>query len=206
MPPLSTREEMRSWGIGSRTGIRLSGEEAGLLPSSELWYGITPANIAIGQGFAVTPLQMATAFNAIVNDGVLMRPYLVSAAIDSEGEKVFHSEPMEVDRVLSPRTARWLRTILRQVVEKGTGRAANSEQVRIAGKTGTAQVAEAGKYVKGRYHASMIGFWPANDPKYTMLVVLGDVSGKVYYGGQIGAPLFKNIVEEVERLKGANVK
>ncbi len=206
MPPRSTREEMLAWGIGGRTGIKLSGEETGLLPSSELWYGITPANIAIGQGFAVTPLQMVTAFNAIVNDGILMRPFLVRAAVDSEGERVYHSEPTEVVRVLSPKTARWLKAVLRQVVEKGTGRGANSAEVKVAGKTGTAQVAEGGKYVKGRYHASMIGFWPAQDPQYTMLVVLGDVSGKVYYGGQIGAPLFKKIVEEVQRLKGANVR
>ena len=206
MPPRTTREEMESWGIGQRTGIKLNGEEMGLLPPSELWYGVTPANIAIGQGFAVTPLQMATAFNAIVNNGVLMRPYLVRSVVDSEGERIYHSEPAEVTRVLSPQTSRWLRSVLRSVVEKGTGHAANSPFVKIAGKTGTAQVAEGGTYVKGRYHASMIGFWPANDPKYTMLVVLGDVSGKVYYGGQIGAPLFRKIVEEVERLKGVNVK
>lgn len=72
MPPFSTCEEMRSWGIGKRTGIRLNGEEAGLLPAADQWYGITPANVAIGQGFAVTPLQLVTAFNAIVNDGVLI--------------------------------------------------------------------------------------------------------------------------------------
>jgi cell division protein FtsI/penicillin-binding protein 2 len=206
MPPLSTYEEMRAWGIGSRTGIKLNGEEMGLLPTADKWYGITPANIAIGQGFAVTPLQLVTAFNAIVNDGVLMRPYVVRSAIDGRGQTVYHSEPMEVNRVVSPKNSKWLRSVLRQVVVRGTGRPADSKLVHVAGKTGTAQIAHDGKYVKGRYNASFIGYWPANDPEYTMLIVFGDVSGKLYYGGSVAGPVFKNVVDEVERLKGLNVK
>lgn len=202
MPPQSTYEEMRSWGIGSRTGVNLNGEESGLLPTSDKWYGITPANVAIGQGFALTPLQMVTAFNAIVNNGVLVRPYIVESAIDSEGELVYHSEKMEVGRVMSPKNSQWLRKVLRGVVTNGTGKPADSKVVNVAGKTGTAEVAEGGKYIKGRYNASMIGFWPAGQPKYTMLVVFGDVTGKVYYGGSVAGPVFKQIVEEVERLKG----
>ncbi len=206
MPPFSTYEEMRSWGIGQRTGIRLNGEEAGLLNTADKWYGVTPANVAIGQGFALTPLQMAAAFNAIVNDGVLVRPYLVRSAVNSEGTRVFHSEPMEVERVVSQRNARWLRGVLRRVVSEGTGKPAECELVRVGGKTGTAQVAHNGKYVKGLYNASFVGFWPANDPKYTMLIVFGDVSGKVYYGASVAAPVFRKIVDEVERLKGVGVK
>ena len=202
MPKQTTYEEMVSWGIGSRTGVNLNGEENGLLPTADKWYGITPANIAIGQGFALTPLQLVTAFNAIVNDGVLLRPYIVESAIDSEGELVYHSEKMEVGRVMSPKNSQWLRKVLRQVVTSGTGKPADSKLVRVAGKTGTAEVAEHGKYVKGRYNASMIGFWPANDPEYTMLVVFGDVTGKLYYGGSVAGPVFKQIVEEIERLKG----
>ncbi len=206
MPSFSTYEEMRSWGIGRRTGIRLNGEEAGLLNTPDKWYGITPANVAIGQGFALTPLQMVTAFNAIVNDGVLVRPYLVRSAVNSEGVRVFHSEPMEVGRVVSQRNARWLRGVLRKVVSEGTGKPAECELVHVAGKTGTAQVARGGEYVKGLYNASFIGFWPASDPEYTMLIVFGDVSGKIYYGGSVAAPVFKKVVDEVERLKGAGVK
>lgn len=206
MPPFSTYEEMRSWGIGSRTGIKLNGEEMGLLPTADKWYGITPANVAIGQGFAVTPLQLVTAFNAIVNDGVLLRPYLVRSAVDGEGHQVYHSEPMEVNRVVSPRNSKWLRGVLRQVVVSGTGKPADSELVHVAGKTGTAQVARNGKYVKGLYNSSMIGFWPANDPEYTMLIVFGDVTGSLYYGGPVAGSVFKKIVDEVERLKGVGVK
>jgi cell division protein FtsI (penicillin-binding protein 3)/stage V sporulation protein D (sporulation-specific penicillin-binding protein) len=206
MPPVTTYMEMRSWGIGKRTGIRLNGEEPGLLPTADRWYGITPANVAIGQGFALTPLQLATAFNAIINDGVLVRPYLVRSAVNSEGLQVFHSEPMEVDRVVSQKNARWIRSVLRKVVTEGTGKPAESSAVHVGGKTGTAQVARKGKYVKGLYNSSFIGFWPANDPKYTMLIVFGDVTGKVYYGGALAAPVFKQVVDEVERLKGIGVK
>lgn len=206
MPPFSTYAEMRSWGIGKRTGIRLNGEEPGLLATADKWYGVTPANVAIGQGFAVTPLQLVTAFNAIVNDGVLMRPYLVKSAVNSEGLRVFHSEPMEVDRVVSQKNARWIRSVLRKVVTEGTGKPAESSAVHVAGKTGTAQVARKGKYIRGLYNSSFIGFWPANDPKYTMLIVFGDVTGKVYYGGALAAPVFKKVVDEVERLKGIGVK
>ena len=206
MSPHSTYEEMRAWGMGARTGIKLSGEEIGLLPTADRWYGITPANIAIGQGFAVTPLQLTAAFNAIVNDGVLLRPYLVRSAVDSKGQLIYRSSPMEVNRVLSPRNSKWLRGVLRQVVVRGTGRPADSSLVHVAGKTGTAQVAHGGKYVKGRYNASMIGFWPANNPEYTMLIVFGDVTGKLYYGGSVAGPIFKNIIDEVERLKGLRIK
>ena len=206
MSPHSTYEEMRAWGMGARTGIKLSGEELGLLPTADRWYGITPANIAIGQGFAVTPLQLTAAFNAIVNDGVLLRPYLVRSAVDSKGQLIYRSSPMEVNRVLSPRNSKWLRGVLRQVVVRGTGRPADSSLVHVAGKTGTAQVAHGGKYVKGRYNASMIGFWPANNPEYTMLIVFGDVTGKLYYGGSVAGPIFKNIIDEVERLKGLRIK
>ena len=91
-------------------------------------------------------------------------------------------------------------------VTEGTGKPAESSAVHVGGKTGTAQVARKGKYVKGLYNSSFIGFWPANDPKYTMLIVFGDVTGKVYYGGALAAPVFKQVVDEVERLKGIGVK
>ena len=119
---------------------------------------------------------------------------------------MFHSEPMEVDRVVSQKNARWIRSVLRKVVTEGTGKPAESSAVHVAGKTGTAQVARKGKYVKGLYNSSFIGFWQANDPKYTMLIVFGDVTGKVYYGGALAAPVFKKVVDEVERLKGIGVK
>lgn len=200
--PYKVFSDLRSWGLDRPTGLMIGGEETGLLRSPEQWYGVIPANMAIGQGFALTPLQLVSAFNAIVNGGVLMRPYIVSRAIDAQGNMVVDQGPQEVTRVLSPRTARWIRGVLRQVVTNGTGKGVNSDVVPIAAKTGTAQIAEKGKYAKGRYNASLIGFWPADRPEYTMLIVLGDVSGPRYYGGQIVAPVFRDVVEEFIRLKG----
>ncbi len=196
-------EDMQFWGLGKKTGILLNGEEEGLLLSPERWYGVVPANIAIGQGFALTPLQLTVAFNAIANGGLLLRPYIVERAIDGEGRTVFQANREVVAQVLSSNSARWLRSVLRRVVEQGTGKPADTSVVTVAGKTGTAQIAEGGKYIKGRYHASMVGFWPADNPAYTMLVLVGDVAGERYYGSQVAAPLFKDIVEEVERLHGA---
>ncbi len=200
--PYEAYEDMQFWGLGRKTGILLNGEEEGLLLPPEQWYGVIPANVAIGQGFALTPLQLTAAFNAIANGGLLLRPYIVERAIDGEGRSVFQAKREVVAQVLSSASARWLRTVLRRVVEQGTGRPADTPVVRIAGKTGTAQIAEGGKYIKERYHASMIGFWPADAPQYTMLVLVGDVSGERYYGSQVAAPLFRAIVEEVERLQG----
>lgn len=197
-----THADMKNWGIGHKTGIMLNGEEEGLLLPPEQWYGIIPTNVAIGQGFAVSPLQLTAAFNAIVNEGVLLRPYIVERAVDPEGNEIFHSVPQEVTRVISSQTADWLRQTLRGVVVNGTGKGANSPEVAIAAKTGTSQIAQKGQYIKGRYHASIIGFWPVEKPEYTMLVVFGDVSGQRYYGGQVAAPVFRKIVEEIQRLRG----
>ena len=194
--------DMRSLGFGSKTGITLGGEETGLVNPPERWLGVVPANVAIGQGFACTPLQLVTAFNAIVNNGVLLRPYLVRYAVDAHGDEVLTQKATEVNRVFSPATARWVRTALRSVVEKGTAKVTNTPLVPVAAKTGTAQVAFKGQYVKGIYHASMIGFWPADKPEYTLIVVFGNVKGSTYYGGQVAGPVFRDIVEEITRLRG----
>lgn len=202
--PYDAYQDLKFWGIGRKTGVQLNGEESGLLLSPERWYGVIPANIAIGQGIGVTPLQLVVAFNAIVDGGILFRPYIVERVVDGNGQEVFHSSPEPVAQVLSANTARWLRGVLRSVIINGTGKPANSPLVKIAGKTGTAQIAEHGKYVGGKYNGSMIGFWPYDDPEYTMLVLMGEVTGERYYGAQVAGPLFRNIIEEVERLRGAS--
>lgn len=204
MDPYVTYNEMRSLGLGQKTGITLGGEEEGLIKPPERWLGVTPANVAIGQGFAVTPLQLTGAFNAIVNNGVMLRPYLVRRAVDVQGEEAMSQQTTELNRALSSATARWVRGALRSVVEHGTAKVVDTPLTKVAAKTGTAQVARQGKYVKGIYNASMIGFWPADKPEYTLLVVFGDVQGSSYYGGQVAGPVFKDIVEEITRLRGAD--
>ncbi len=196
-----TYESLQALGFGQETDIELPGVAKGILPYPENWRGITPANIAIGQGLAVTPLQLITAMGAIVNGGKLMSPYIVKEAMNSHGEIVYKGTPKVMREVYTPETAAWIRRAMRRVVVEGTGKRANTEITELAGKTGTAQVPEGGKYSKNRYVASFIGFWPYDAPKYLMLVVIGEpTSGKIY-GGELAAPTFKSIVEEMAELE-----
>ena len=160
-----------------------------------------PANIAIGQGLAITPLQLINAAAAIVNGGKLMSPYIVKEAVNSSGEVVYRGEPRVMREVLTPETARWLRGTMRSVVLEGTGKGANTAITELAGKTGTAQVAESGKYSKSRYVASFIGFWPYERPQYLMLLAIGEPTSGRYYGGELAAPSFRAIVEEMAEVE-----
>ena len=194
-------ESLLAFGFGQETDIELPGVARGILPYPENWRGVTPANIAIGQGLAVTPLQLITAMAAIVNGGKLMSPYIVKEAVNSRGEIVYKGEPKVMREVITPETAEWIRGAMRRVVLEGTGRRAATEITELAGKTGTAQVPEGGKYSATRYVASFIGFWPYDNPKYLMLVVIGEPSSGRIYGGELAAPSFKSIVEEMAELE-----
>ena len=196
-----TYESLLALGFGTESDIELPGVAKGILPYPENWRGITPANIAIGQGLAVTPLQLITAMGAIVNGGKLMSPYIVKEAVNSQGEVVYRGKPKVMREVYTPETTAWIRSAMRRVVLEGTGKRAGTEITELAGKTGTAQVPEGGKYSKNRYVASFIGFWPYDSPKYLMLVVIGEPSGGRIYGGELAAPLFKSIVEEMAELE-----
>ena len=194
-------ESLQALGFGQETDVELPGVSKGILPYPENWRGITPANIAIGQGLAVTPLQLITAMASIVNGGKLMSPYVVKSAVNSLGEEVYRGEPKVLREVFAPETAQWLRGAMRNVVLEGTGKRAGTTITDVAGKTGTAQVPEGGKYSRNRYVASFIGFWPYEDPKYLLLIVIGEPSSGRYYGGELATPPFKAIVEEMAELE-----
>ena len=196
-----TYESLAALGFGQETDVELPGVARGILPYPENWRGITPANIAIGQGLAVTPLQLVTAMAAVVNGGKLMSPYIVKQAVNSLGEVVYRGEPNVMREVITPETAAWIREAMRRVILEGTGKRAATNLVEVAGKTGTAQVAGKGGYAPGKYVGSFIGFWPYEDPKYLMLIAIGEPSKGRYYGGDIAAPVFKSIVEEMAELE-----
>ena len=196
-----TYESLRALGFGVEPDIELPGASQGILPYPDNWRGITPANIAIGQGLAVTPLQLINAMAAVVNGGKLMSPYIVKEAVNSAGELVYKGEPKVMREVYTPETAEWIKSAMRRVVLEGTGRRAMTDLTDLAGKTGTAQVPEKGKYSLSRYVASFIGFWPYDDPKYLMLIVIGEPSTGRIYGGELAAPTFKSIVEEMAELE-----
>lgn len=199
--PYEAHKDLEAWGFGSKSGVELNGEETGLLLPPERWYGVIPANIAMGQGIAVTPLQLTMAFNSVIAGGALLRPHLVEEVLDHKGNVIYRSQKEVVRELISPFYVDWFRKAMRQVITDGTGKRAEVDSVKVGGKTGTAQVAVKGKYVKERMVASFIGFWPFDAPRYTLLVIIGEPGGGKYYGGEIGAPLFKAIVEEIERLE-----
>lgn len=188
---------LRAFGIGERTGIDFPGEAAGILRNESGWQPVEFATIAFGQGVTATPLQMAMAFAAIANDGVLMQPYLVDRITSRDGEVLHVAAPHAVRRVVSPGTAQTMRAILQRVVgEGGTGMLAASSLYETAGKTGTAQkvVANGRGYAPGKYFASFVGFAPADQPRIAVFVGIDEPVGP-YFGGQVAAPVFREIVE-----------
>jgi cell division protein FtsI (penicillin-binding protein 3)/stage V sporulation protein D (sporulation-specific penicillin-binding protein) len=195
--PVDMYRTLLNWGFGKTSDIELGGTEKGLLASPGQWRGVVPANISIGQGLAVTPLQLLTATAAIVNGGELLSPYIVQEAVNSGGEVVYKGDKTVIREVLTPEICEWLRGAMRETVLSGTARQSKTGVTETAAKTGTAQVAEKGKYIKGRYVSSFIGFWPYDDPQYLMLIVIGEPSKGVYYGGELAAPMFKKIVESM---------
>ena len=199
MTPSNVWGMLKQFGFGVKSGVELSGEEEGLLRNPEEWRGVTKANVAIGQGIAVTPLQLAMGISAIANGGELLKPYIVEEVKNSKGEIIHRGQRRIRNAVLNPGTAEWLWRALYKTVEEGTGKAARIDGMPVAGKTGTAQIAVSGNYVKGRYVSSFVGFWPYEKPKYLLLIVLGEPEGK-YYGGEIVAPVFKAVVNDMVQL------
>jgi cell division protein FtsI (penicillin-binding protein 3)/stage V sporulation protein D (sporulation-specific penicillin-binding protein) len=193
--PSDMYRALRDWGFGKQSDIEIGGTEKGLIASPGQWRGVVPANIAIGQGLAVTPLQLITASAAIVNGGRLLSPYIVKEAVNSNGTAVYKGRRTVLREVLTPDTCEWLRWTMRETVLRGTGTRAATPVTEMAVKTGTAQVPEKGKYAEGRYVASIVGFWPYANPKYLVLLVIGEPSKGRYYGGELAAPALKKIVE-----------
>lgn len=190
---------IQAFGFGSPTGIDLTGEGTGILIPREELRPINIATISMGQGIAVTPIQLATAVAAVANGGKLIRPHLVKEILDAEGKVVRRLEPKVERQVISPATAETLRKLLEAVVSEGTGRNAYIQGYRVAGKTGTAQKAGPGGYMEGKYVASFIGFAPADEPRVLALVVVDEPKGYPYYGGTVAAPIFQRVVADTLR-------
>jgi cell division protein FtsI (penicillin-binding protein 3) len=195
---------LEAFGLGRRTGIDLPGEAAGLLRRPETWGPIELADHGFGQGVAVTPIQLAAAYAAIANGGVLMRPYVVREASDGDGNVLLRTRPQALGRAITPETAHAINLLLRNVVSgsDGTGRLARVADFTVAGKTGTAQMVNpvTGTYYQNRLVASFVGFLPADDPRFVILVVLYDVAHG-HFGGLVAAPVFSAIAATaVQRL------
>ncbi len=187
---------LRAFGFGRPTGIDLPGESSGIVRPARTWAPIDLANHGFGQGVAVTAIQLASAYGAIANGGVWMRPFVVRAAYDADGNSIFVHTPQALGRIISPTVAHNANVILRSVVNGagGTGSRAAIDDFVVAGKTGTAQMINAatGTYYQNRLVGSFVGFVPADNPRLVVLVVLEDV-GHGHMGGLIAAPVFSEI-------------
>ena len=191
---------IHDFGFGERTGISLPGErdtENYVHPVKD-WSKVSIAQIPMGQGIAVTRLQMAFAMCAIANNGWLMRPMLVDRLEDRDHNVVAKYSPQRVRQVISESTATQMVEALKGVVVAGgTAVKAGLTNYTVAGKTGTAQKVEGGVYVHGKYIASFIGFFPADNPEVCIAIVLDEPSQNGYYGGLTAGPTFKQVAERV---------
>ncbi|HEY4414686.1 MAG TPA: penicillin-binding protein 2 [Verrucomicrobiae bacterium] len=184
-----------NYGFGQRTGIPLPGEGRGFLYPVKDWSKVSIAQIPMGHGVAVTRLQMIMAMAAIANHGWLMRPMIVSRLQEHDGTLVQQYAPQRVRQVVSDNTCREMIEALKTVATKeGTAEGAAMKNYVVAGKTGTAQKAENGAYVPGKFISSFIGFFPADDPQICISIVM-DEPKEGYYGGKVCGPVFKDIAE-----------
>jgi cell division protein FtsI/penicillin-binding protein 2 len=188
---------MRLFGFGEATQIDLSGEISGLIktPNNSDWSLADLGTNSFGQGLAVTPIQMVAAAAAIANEGKLMRPHVVHTRV-AQGEVLF-TQPTFVRRVLSPETARALTDMMVEVVETGNreGRVAG---YRVAGKSGTAQIPTPDGYVEDETIVSFVGFAPADDPKFVVLVKMERPDPSInQWAGQTAAPVFSQVTKRL---------
>ena len=198
---------LRAFGFGSRTGIELPGETAGILRPAESWARIDLATHSFGQGVSVTPVQMAVAFAAIANGGNVMRPFVVRRIVTPSGETVLENEPAIVRRVIRPETAHLTIELLRRAVEEegGTGARARLDDFPVAGKTGTAQkVNPGGRGYSSKRIGSFVGIVPADQPRLVILVLIDEPGGGSSYGGVVAAPVFRAIATAA--LRGLGVQ
>lgn len=189
-------EMLRAFGFGAPTGVEFPSEADGTLRKPQRWrYGYDAQSFATGYGFSVTPVQLAAAYAALANDGLLLAPTLVREIRAPGGEVLYRHEPELVRRVVTSEVANKIRGFLAEAAsDSGTGGRA---QVRggILGKTGTAQIVEKGRYVAGAYRASFAGIYPAKDPQLVAVVTIDHPRGE-YYGGLTAAPMTADMLRQ----------
>lgn len=187
---------LRGFGFGTYTSVTLPGEVKGILKKPNQWSKLTKTFMSFGYGVSVTPLQLIMAYSAIVNGGILYEPHILKSATDKSTVVKYESSPVAVRRVISKETSTRVKKILRRAVKNGTGHLADLEEISVGGKTGTSQQIISGKYSRQKYHASFIGFFPADNPQLVCLVIVNSPQTEKY-GGKVAAPIFKKIAERI---------
>ena len=192
----------RDFGFGISTGIELPGENRGLLKRPIDFSTVSLSYMAMGYEVLINALQLSSAYSAIANNGVLLKPYIIKKETALDGKTIFENNPVEIRQIISQNTAKTLSTLMVGVVETGTATDAKIDGVKIAGKTGTAQRIVNGEYSSGSHTGSFVGFFPADNPQFLITVILDDPKGGQFYGGKVAAPVFKRIAEKIIGFSG----
>ena len=193
---------LHAFGLGKRTGIDLYGEASGILIAQSRVKDVDLARIGFGQSVAVTPIQMITAACAVVNGGRLMKPYLVEAILNEDGEAVEVFSPTVVANPISAQTSATMRELLGSVVSEGGGKNARVDGWSVGGKTGTAQIYKNGRIESNLHIGSFVGFAPVEEPEVAVLVIVDEAQVKPDYGGTTAAPFAAQIFSEILPLLG----
>jgi cell division protein FtsI (penicillin-binding protein 3) len=190
-------ELLRSLGFGTQTGVPYPGESAGRLPALGRWDQFTPSSLAMGYELVVTPLQLALAYGAVANGGLLMEPTLVRQIRNPDGTMRWQHRPRIVRRVFSPAVAEQMRELLKHTITEGTGRSASLTKFALAGKSGTTKLLRNGSYNSGDYTASFVALFPADAPQLVILAKLDRPRAGVVYGGLVAAPIIKAVIDGI---------
>ena len=192
---------LKAFGLYDKTGVDFPDELKPYTSSYKNWDGLKKNTMAFGQGVVITPIQMITAFSAVINGGTLYKPYIVEKITDSDGTVIMRNTPTAVRKVISEDVSEKMRSIMEDTVEKGTGKRARIEGYAVGGKTGTAQLS-AGKsgYIRNEYLSSFIGFFPADNPKYVVMAMFMKPQSDIQankFGGAVAAPVVGNIIRRI---------
>ena len=190
-------------GMGKKTGIDTFAEMSPKLLSLKDLTAVRKSNVSFGQGIAMTQIQMITSINAVVNNGKLMKPYLVDRLEDDRGNIIKQNSPVVVRKVFEDDTSRRVRQYMEAVVTKGTGKGVQIKGYRIGGKTGTAQKSGLKGYDNRKYFSSFIAFFPVDNPKYIILISINEpkVGGK-HHGSEVALPSVRNVLEKLIKYRG----
>ncbi len=187
---------LRNYGFGNLTSVDLPGEAAGLLKKPKSYSKVSKKFISFGYEIGVTPIQLLTAYCALVNGGDLLQPYIVKSIKDARGNVVEEFSKTKIRTVISEKTSKRIIEMMKDVVENGTGKEAQLPTIQVAGKTGTTQRLVNHKYSNKDYNSSFVGFFPADNPKYISLIVVK--SPKIgRYGGRVAAPIFREVAARI---------
>ncbi|MCK5467044.1 MAG: penicillin-binding protein 2, partial [Cyclobacteriaceae bacterium] len=189
---------MNSFGLSQPLGFQMVGEGIPKIknPSDKSWSGITLPWMSIGYEVEITPLQILAFYNAIANDGKMIRPIIVKSITQADNEIKYYESQVIKRKICSAKTLKEVRSLLEGVVENGTARNIKNSYYKIAGKTGTAQKIVNGRHIK-KYNTSFVGYFPANDPQYSCIIIIDKPKGFRQYGSNVAAPVFKEIADKI---------